>query len=267
MDSAIGLSLVIAIGPERFGEFLGGLRTVDEQARLLNETVATFDRSLKLTTNRYKVGVAGRSDVVQAETQLRSAQAQLLDVGRAHVRGSGRGHIAVLADAHAEQSTRQSHLNRLAGGGRLRPQRGPGVRVQPHRTGIVQRLGQREQQVVAGETRQHRGGQVPARLVYRQRAALVAGLPERPLAHGQVVFPIHHGEVTKRGDAIRAGACQERRERQGQGRVPAGQLVAKRVRHGFFGTGSRYTPCPSPTTFTRCTPASSNAATMCRPRE
>jgi NodT family efflux transporter outer membrane factor (OMF) lipoprotein len=57
------------------------LRTVDEQARLLAETVATFERSLKLTMNRYKVGVAGKSDVVQAETQLRSAQAQLLDVG------------------------------------------------------------------------------------------------------------------------------------------------------------------------------------------
>jgi len=57
------------------------LRTVDQQARLLEETVATFDRSLKLSVNRYKVGVVARSDVVQAETQLRSAQAQLVDVG------------------------------------------------------------------------------------------------------------------------------------------------------------------------------------------
>ena len=57
------------------------LRTVDQQGRLLEETVATFERSLTLTMNRYKVGVAAKSDVVQAETQLRSAQAQLVDVG------------------------------------------------------------------------------------------------------------------------------------------------------------------------------------------
>ena len=33
VDSAIGLSLMIAIGPERFGEFLGGFRAMDEHFR------------------------------------------------------------------------------------------------------------------------------------------------------------------------------------------------------------------------------------------
>ena len=33
VDSAIGLSLMIAIGPERFGEFLAGFRTIDEHLR------------------------------------------------------------------------------------------------------------------------------------------------------------------------------------------------------------------------------------------
>ena len=33
VDSAIGLSLMIAIGPERFGEFLAGFRTIDEHFR------------------------------------------------------------------------------------------------------------------------------------------------------------------------------------------------------------------------------------------
>ena len=30
VDSAIGLSVMIAVGPERFGEFLAGFRAVDE---------------------------------------------------------------------------------------------------------------------------------------------------------------------------------------------------------------------------------------------
>ncbi|MGV7637266.1 glucose-6-phosphate isomerase, partial [Mycobacterium kansasii] len=30
VDSAIGLSVMIAVGPERFAEFLAGFRTVDE---------------------------------------------------------------------------------------------------------------------------------------------------------------------------------------------------------------------------------------------
>ena len=33
MDSAIGLSLMIAIGPERFGELLSGFHTVDRHFR------------------------------------------------------------------------------------------------------------------------------------------------------------------------------------------------------------------------------------------
>lgn len=57
------------------------LRVVDVQARLLDETVAAYARFLKLTQNRYNAGVAGKSDVVQAETQLRSTQAQRVDLG------------------------------------------------------------------------------------------------------------------------------------------------------------------------------------------
>jgi glucose-6-phosphate isomerase len=41
MDSAIGLSLMVAIGPERFGEMLGGFRLMDEHVR-----EAPFERNL-----------------------------------------------------------------------------------------------------------------------------------------------------------------------------------------------------------------------------
>jgi NodT family efflux transporter outer membrane factor (OMF) lipoprotein len=57
------------------------LRLADAQRRLLEETVGAYERSLRLTRNRYAAGVAARVDVVQAEVQLKSAQAQLVDVG------------------------------------------------------------------------------------------------------------------------------------------------------------------------------------------
>jgi NodT family efflux transporter outer membrane factor (OMF) lipoprotein len=57
------------------------LRVQDAQIRLLNDTVEAYTRSLQLTRNQYAVGVAGRSDVTLAETQLKSTQAQALDAG------------------------------------------------------------------------------------------------------------------------------------------------------------------------------------------
>jgi NodT family efflux transporter outer membrane factor (OMF) lipoprotein len=57
------------------------LRALDAQRRLLDDSVAAFQKSLALTRNRYAAGVAGKVDVVQAETQLKSTQAQAIDIG------------------------------------------------------------------------------------------------------------------------------------------------------------------------------------------
>ena len=57
------------------------LRVADTTKRLLEDTVAAYQRSFELTQNRYKAGVAARVDVVQAEVQVKSAQAQLIDIG------------------------------------------------------------------------------------------------------------------------------------------------------------------------------------------
>jgi NodT family efflux transporter outer membrane factor (OMF) lipoprotein len=57
------------------------LRITDAQARLLEDTVAAYSRLLTLTRNRYNAGVVGKSDVVQAEAQFKSAQAQRVDLG------------------------------------------------------------------------------------------------------------------------------------------------------------------------------------------
>src|SRR5438034_4955392 len=55
------------------------LRVQDAQIRLLNDTVAAYEKSLQLTRNQYAVGVVGRVDVAQAETQLSSTKAQAID--------------------------------------------------------------------------------------------------------------------------------------------------------------------------------------------
>lgn len=57
------------------------LRVLDAQRQLLEESAAAYQKSLGLTRNRYAVGVAGKVDVAQAETQLTSTQAQAIDVG------------------------------------------------------------------------------------------------------------------------------------------------------------------------------------------
>ena len=55
------------------------LRVQDAEIALLRETVAAYERSLQLTQNQYKAGVVARGDVAQAEAQLASTRAQLLD--------------------------------------------------------------------------------------------------------------------------------------------------------------------------------------------
>ena len=56
------------------------LRVLDEQQRLLDATVAAYQRSLRLTENQYRAGIVPRSDVAQALTQLRSTEAQAIDL-------------------------------------------------------------------------------------------------------------------------------------------------------------------------------------------
>jgi NodT family efflux transporter outer membrane factor (OMF) lipoprotein len=52
------------------------LRAQDQLQKLLDDTVVAETQSLQITQSRYKFGVAARADVVTAETQLLSSQAQ-----------------------------------------------------------------------------------------------------------------------------------------------------------------------------------------------
>lgn len=57
------------------------LRALDASQKLLDDTVAAYAQALKLTQNQYAQGVVARSDVIQAQTQLQSAQASAIDNG------------------------------------------------------------------------------------------------------------------------------------------------------------------------------------------
>lgn len=54
-------------------------RSNARQQKLLNDTVGAYRRNLEITRHRFDAGMVGRVDVVQAESQLKSVEAQLAD--------------------------------------------------------------------------------------------------------------------------------------------------------------------------------------------
>ena len=57
------------------------LRILDAQKKNLEEAVTAYAKALELTQNRYNAGVVAKADVAAAQTQLKSTQAQAIDVG------------------------------------------------------------------------------------------------------------------------------------------------------------------------------------------
>jgi NodT family efflux transporter outer membrane factor (OMF) lipoprotein len=58
------------------------LRELDAQIALQEQTIVGFESSYKIAQNRYNAGIAARTDVLQAETQLTNARADLLGFER-----------------------------------------------------------------------------------------------------------------------------------------------------------------------------------------
>lgn len=78
-----------------------GVREADLVRASLQETVRGYERSLQIARNRYDAGIVARTDVLQAETQLANARADLL--GQERQRAQFEHAIAVLigkAPAH-----------------------------------------------------------------------------------------------------------------------------------------------------------------------
>jgi NodT family efflux transporter outer membrane factor (OMF) lipoprotein len=57
------------------------LRGLDAQSKLLGETIVAYQKALDLTTLLFKGGAASEADVVQAQAQLKTTQAQAIDIG------------------------------------------------------------------------------------------------------------------------------------------------------------------------------------------
>jgi NodT family efflux transporter outer membrane factor (OMF) lipoprotein len=57
------------------------LRAADSLQKLLDDTVKQYTRALRITQNQYDAGTAAKSDVLTAQTQLQTTQAQAINVG------------------------------------------------------------------------------------------------------------------------------------------------------------------------------------------
>jgi NodT family efflux transporter outer membrane factor (OMF) lipoprotein len=55
-------------------------RSADAQEKLLNDTVSYYEEAYRITNNRFEGGVAPKSDVDQAKTQLEAARVQARDI-------------------------------------------------------------------------------------------------------------------------------------------------------------------------------------------
>lgn len=58
------------------------LRQVDAQKALLTRTLTGYQRTLEITQNRYTAGIAAKTDVLQAQTQLANTQADAAGLAR-----------------------------------------------------------------------------------------------------------------------------------------------------------------------------------------
>ena len=73
---SVNLSLHAELATDYFA-----LRTLDAEVELLNSTVAAYQKALDLTQNRFSGGISSQVDVAQAQTQLETTRAQMLDLG------------------------------------------------------------------------------------------------------------------------------------------------------------------------------------------
>jgi len=72
-------SAKLDVGAEVADDYFN-LRTLDDEFNVITNTIEAYRRSLELTQNRRRGGVASDLDVAQAATQLHSAEAQLPDI-------------------------------------------------------------------------------------------------------------------------------------------------------------------------------------------
>ena len=57
------------------------LRALDAQQKNIEDTIAAYSKSLQLVQNQYAAGVVAKADVITAQAQLKTTQAQAIDLG------------------------------------------------------------------------------------------------------------------------------------------------------------------------------------------
>jgi NodT family efflux transporter outer membrane factor (OMF) lipoprotein len=77
-SSAAQLAVTRLSTQASLAQFYFQLRNLDSDQQLLNNTVTQYKKAVKVTQNRYAAGVAAQADVLQAKSQLETAQAQAI---------------------------------------------------------------------------------------------------------------------------------------------------------------------------------------------
>jgi NodT family efflux transporter outer membrane factor (OMF) lipoprotein len=80
--TAADLGNVILAAQGQLALYYVQLRATDAQRKVNDATISAYARALKITGNRYQQGVVARVDVLQADTQLKNAQATATDLDR-----------------------------------------------------------------------------------------------------------------------------------------------------------------------------------------
>ena len=62
------------------------LRQQDEEQRILDETTAAYAKTVRISENKYNVGVVAKSDLLSARSQLTTTQAQAVDLIQSRAR-------------------------------------------------------------------------------------------------------------------------------------------------------------------------------------
>ena len=73
-------AITLSCQAELAGDYLQ-LRVLDMQKQLFTDTATRYRKFLGLTSDRYEAGLVGKTDLLQAETQLRSTEAEVIDIG------------------------------------------------------------------------------------------------------------------------------------------------------------------------------------------
>ncbi|MBS0290668.1 MAG: efflux transporter outer membrane subunit [Proteobacteria bacterium] len=80
-SSAALLAATRLLAQAQLAQFYFELRGLDGDQRILDNTVKNYQRLLNITTNQYKQGTVGRSNILAAKSQLELAQVAAIDNG------------------------------------------------------------------------------------------------------------------------------------------------------------------------------------------